>query len=200
VVKKVEVNKENQKYKVLLQTAHQLFWKFGIRRVSIEEICREAGVSKMTFYRFFDDKIELARLVIASVFEKSESQYVALMAQDIPFAEKVKQQVVMKFEGTKEISEEFVKDVYSGWNPELQAYFSELAGRMTALVRDDYQKAIEKGWIRPDVKLDFIFYMSQKMTEFASDPVLVGMYNNLQELIMELMNMLFYGILPRDNA
>ena len=45
----------------ILNTARQLFWKHGIRRVSVEEVCREAGVSKMTFYRSFPNKIELAK-------------------------------------------------------------------------------------------------------------------------------------------
>lgn len=190
---------DNQKYQDIIETAHHLFWKFGIKRVSIEEICREAGVSKMTFYRFFKNKIELARVVLGGIFTDTKKKYLLLMAQDIPFAEKVKQQVVMKFEGTKEISAELIKDIYSGWNVELKEYFEKTAQEMVLMVRNDYLEAIEKGWIRQDVKVDFIFYMSQKMAEMASDPALLGMYNNAQELIMEFMNMMFYGILPRND-
>ena len=190
---------DNQKYQDILETAHHLFWKFGIRRVSIEEICREAGVSKMTFYRFFKNKIELARTVLDGIFNEAQEKYQALMAQDIPFAEKVKQQVVMKFEGTKEISGELIKDIYSGWNPELKAYFETTSQQMILMVRNDYINAIEKGWIRKDVKVDFIFYMSQKMAEMVTDPALLGLYSDAQELIMEFMNMMFYGILPRND-
>ncbi|MBN2807090.1 MAG: TetR/AcrR family transcriptional regulator [Prolixibacteraceae bacterium] len=191
---------DNQKYQQILETAHQLFWKFGIRRVSIEEICRESGVSKMTLYRFFPNKVELAKKVITNMFDDSRAKYQALMAQDIPFEEKIKQQVIMKFEGTKEMSAELVKDIYSGWNPELQAFFGEMAVKMTMMVRNDYVNAIENGWIRKDVKIDFIFYMTQKMTEMSTDPALLHMYgNNIQSVIMEFMNMMFYGILPRHN-
>jgi len=42
---------ENQKYNQIIDTSKKLFWKYGIKRVTIEEICREAGVSKMTFYK-----------------------------------------------------------------------------------------------------------------------------------------------------
>lgn len=190
---------DNQKYHDIVATAHHLFWKFGIKRVSIEEICKEAGVSKMTFYRFFKNKIELAKKVMTNIFDDAREKYDALMAQDISFAEKIKIQVLMKFEGTNEISEEFIKDIYSGWNPELQSFFGEMAGKMIVTVKNDYKEAIEKGWIRKDVKLDFIFYMSNKMTEISSDPELMKLYNNPQELIMEFMNMMFYGILPRDD-
>jgi AcrR family transcriptional regulator len=41
----------NLKLARIASTAEKLFMKFGIRRVSVEEICREASVSKMTFYK-----------------------------------------------------------------------------------------------------------------------------------------------------
>ncbi|MBN1927463.1 MAG: helix-turn-helix transcriptional regulator, partial [Prolixibacteraceae bacterium] len=55
----LETDRANQ----ILQSAKKLFWKYGIRKVSIDEICREAGVSRMTFYRLFKNKIELAKVV-----------------------------------------------------------------------------------------------------------------------------------------
>ena len=81
----------------------------------------------------------------------------------------------------------------------LKEYFEKTSNELILMVRNDYINAIEKGWIRKDVNVDFIFYMSQKMTEMATDPALLGIYNNAQELIMEFMNMMFYGILPRDD-
>lgn len=190
---------DNQKYQDIIETAHQLFWKFGIRRVTIEEICREAGVSKMTFYKFFPNKIEIAKKVLTNIWGEAEIKYKELMAQDIPFAEKVKQQVIMKFEGTQNVSEELVKDVYSGWNEELELFFTEFSTRLTLIVRNDYMEAQKRGEIRQDVKIEFIFYMVQKMTEMVADPSVVAMYGSVQGAIMEFMNMMFYGILPRDN-
>ncbi|MFB6343195.1 TetR/AcrR family transcriptional regulator [Saccharicrinis sp. FJH62] len=193
-------HKSNPKYKQIVETAHDLFWKFGIKRVTIEEICSESGVSKMTFYRFFPNKIELAKVVISTLFEKVEKDYKALMSRDIPFEEKIKEQVRLKFEGTVNISEAFVADVYSGWNDELKAFFNEITIRMVNMVRDDYVKAQKKGAIRKDVNIDFIFYLSNKMTEMVSDPQLIAMYNNnVQHVIMEFINMMFYGIIPRKD-
>ncbi|MFB6319932.1 TetR/AcrR family transcriptional regulator [Saccharicrinis sp. FJH54] len=193
-------HKSNPKYKQITKTAHDLFWKFGIKRVTIEEICTEAGVSKMTFYRFFPNKIELARIVISNIFSKAEKDYKALMARNIPFEEKIKEQVRMKFEGTINISEAFIADVYSGWSDELKAFFIEITARMVNMVREDYARAQQEGAIRKDVNIDFIFYLSNKMTEMVADPQLVAMYNNnVQSVIMEFMNMMFYGIIPRKN-
>ena len=49
------------KHKKLIQTGKALFFKYGIKKVSVAEICKEAGVSKMTFYKHYANKGELAK-------------------------------------------------------------------------------------------------------------------------------------------
>lgn len=51
------------KYNALLETAKALFFRHGIRRVTIEEICAESKVSKVTFYKYFKDKNDLIRII-----------------------------------------------------------------------------------------------------------------------------------------
>ena len=40
----------------IIKTAGELFFRIGIRSVSIDDICRELGMSKKTFYVYFDSK------------------------------------------------------------------------------------------------------------------------------------------------
>ncbi|MBN1951346.1 MAG: TetR/AcrR family transcriptional regulator [Bacteroidales bacterium] len=189
---------QNEKYEAILQTAHDLFWKFGIRRVTVEEVCKEAGVSKMTFYRYFSNKNDLAKEVIEKMFSDMYTGYRSLMDQDIPFEEKVKQQLMMKFEGTNEISAELVKDIYGDPGSELFSVWKSRADKIVQVVLDDYKEAQKKGWIRQDLNVEFILYMSNKTVQIASDPQAQAMYPDMQSLIMEIANMFFYGIMPRN--
>ncbi len=186
------------KYNAILKTSRDLFWKFGIRKVSIEEICREAGVSKMTFYRYFSNKTDLTKKVVKNLFDKILHDYRELMQKDIPFAEKVKQQLMMKFEGTNELSAELVKDIYGNPETEIYKYWKLRVDEMMEIVFDDYKNAQEMGYIRKDIKLEFLIYMSNKITEIASDANLQKLYPTMQALIMEFANHFFYGLLPRD--
>ena len=43
----------------IIRTAGELFFRLGIRSVSIDDICRELGMSKKTFYVYFASKDEL---------------------------------------------------------------------------------------------------------------------------------------------
>jgi AcrR family transcriptional regulator len=43
----------------IIKTAGEMFFRLGIRSVSIDDICRELGMSKKTFYVYFGSKDEL---------------------------------------------------------------------------------------------------------------------------------------------
>ena len=43
----------------IIKTAGELFFRLGVRSVSIDDICRELGMSKKTFYVYFASKDEL---------------------------------------------------------------------------------------------------------------------------------------------
>ncbi len=188
---------DSPKYLDILNTARRLFWKHGIRRVSVEEICREAGASKMSFYRFFPNKVELAKAMLQELFDESMNEYQALMAQDIPFEEKVQKQLLMKFEGTRGISAELVRDIYSNREWGLGEYLEQRTEEALKVIMNDYAQAQQKGWIRQDLRLDFMLYIFHRMPEWVSDEQLLASYPDPQELIMEATRFFFYGILPR---
>lgn len=190
---------ENTKYTDIVKTAHELFWKHGISRVTIEEVCRKANVSKMTFYKFFSNKNELGKKVIDDIMDENIQKYREIMNEDISFEQKVKKQLKAKFEGTREISPELVNDIYTNKKLGLHKYWQKRANEISMEVIKDYKQAQKKGFIRKDLKIEFIFYFSNKMSEFLSDPQLLGMYDRMQDLIMEIANIFFYGIFPHDN-
>ena len=54
--------------KNIIKTADEMFFRLGIRSVSIDDICRELGMSKKTFYVYFESKDELIeQLLLANV-------------------------------------------------------------------------------------------------------------------------------------
>ena len=59
---------ENQKQQII-KTAGEMFFRIGIRSVSIDDICRELGMSKKTFYVYFAGKDELVAQLLQSNIE-----------------------------------------------------------------------------------------------------------------------------------
>lgn len=54
----------DKQYEIIVQTASKLFHQFGVRNISIDEVCSELRISKKTFYTHFTQKEELVDAVI----------------------------------------------------------------------------------------------------------------------------------------
>ena len=186
--------KKNKKYQQILASGKELFWKFGIRRVAVEEVCKHANVSKMTFYKFFQNKTELALVILEITVGKAINDYTELIANNCSFIEKVNLMLKMKLEGTQDISQEFVMDIYQ--NPDLGLLpFMEKQGEKSLKLTVDFLMDSQiKGHIRQDIKVDFIMYFFNQMLAMSTDKALLAKYNNPQDLIMEITEFFFYGI------
>jgi len=185
------------KRKQLIHTAKDLFFKYGIKRVTVEEICEKAGVSKMTFYKHFKNKNELVKTVIHQITDEAMEKYNALMEQDIPFEEKVRETIRMKFEGTDQMSQEFLEDYLPHAEPEMHQFVHERASETFGRIIRDYAEAQKKGEIRKDIKIEFIMWYLNKMLDLMEDKELEKMYESPQDMVMEMVNFFFYGIMPR---
>ncbi len=61
----------------ILVRAHELFNKYGIRSVSMDDIAAALSMSKKTLYQYFVDKEELVNAVISSVLDQNRCQCMA---------------------------------------------------------------------------------------------------------------------------
>jgi AcrR family transcriptional regulator len=191
-------NTDSPKYNDILKTARELFWKHGFRRVTIQEICEKAGVSKMTFYKYFPNKTELAKTVFSNEIEEGTEKFYQIMEEDIPVQEKIKKMILLKVEGTNDISQEFMNDFYLGNEPELQNFVEEITREAWNGLIKDWRKAQEKGIFRSDFKPEFLLQVSFKLVEILKDDKLAGLYDSTQDFILEFTRFIVYGISKRE--
>lgn len=196
----MEKDIQNKSYQALIAAAKSLFWKHGLKRVSVEEISKEAGVSKMTFYRHFKNKNELAQKIMLRIFDKGLQDYRATMSAKISFVEKVEQILLLKFKNTEDVSEEFIRDIYVNGDPATQKMIVEYSETMLLEFKNDLAKAQDKGWIRKDLKIDFIMKMREQITLMLHDESFLAMYASPQDAIMEITRFFFYGMMNKEES
>ena len=186
----------NLKRKQILATGKELFWKFGFKRVTIEEICKAAGVSKMTFYKFFPNKSELARTILDEVFEDSLQKIDSLQKEHKSPGETLKKIIRLKAEGTRNISKEFIKDLYTSKEGDLKGYMEEKSRMMFAEMVGVYERGKVDGWVRKDLNIPFFLLYVQKSIDMFSNDEVLQFFDTSQEMIMEITNLFIYGISP----
>ena len=180
----------------LLKAAGSLFLKHGIRRVSVEEICQEAGVSKMTFYRHFRNKDDIALMTLGKFFDERMEKIEAILGSRLPFEEKIRRIVDLKMEGLKGTSNEMVREVLTDRESVAGKFLGELQARQTRKVRELYVGFQKNGDIRKDIKVDLIMYLIENLWNAFSDKKLLENYSDKAQLLEELSQAVYYGILP----
>jgi AcrR family transcriptional regulator len=185
------------KFRKLMQTARDLFFRHGIKRVTIDEICQKAGVSRMMFYRYFRNKDAIAMYILDQIYSDAWSKFDEILAGDIPFEEKIRRIAVVKMEMADEYSMEFLNEFLADEDSECGKLLIRKRKESYEFTRKIYTDAQERGDIRKDIKIDFIMFMMEYSLEIVRDERIQGMYPDISQLIHEMFALLFYGMLSR---
>ena len=185
------------KQEQLIQAARSLFFKHGLKRVTIEEICRTADVSKVTFYKKFRDKTELVRAVLNQIATDRLAGFTSAMNLEAPFPERMRRLVEMRLAQADEVNRDFLREIYVHAPPELHEFIHQKTREALATAMDYYIQAQKDGAIRADVKPEFISWFLNHVVDMMGDERLVAQYDSSRELAAEVINFFLYGILAR---
>jgi len=190
----------NKKQQSLLAAGRELFWKHGFRRISIDEVCKVAGASKMTFYRYFPDKLALAKAVFAAEVDKGTLLFREIMISETSASEKLEAMLRTKADSVNNISQEFLNDFYTDKDSDLKTYIAQKTADVWNEIVNDFKMAQQKGVFRSDFKPEILLYISQQLPGFINDPYLVQICGSPQDVIMEIARFFTYGIAPNDKT
>lgn len=193
------MNIQSKKTRQIIEAARFLFMKYGFRRVTVEEICRKADVSKMTFYKYFEGKTEVFKSVLGDIFRGALARYRAIMDSPAPFRNKVQAIIRMKLELSEEVGKEYIRDILSGADPEIASFILGLKQESVRQFLDDLKELQASGQVRPGLRPEFISYLYDLILESFKDGHLLGLFPTTEDLTAEWMNFLFYGIVGPEN-
>ena len=179
------------------QTAARLFNRFGFKRVSVEEICRQAGASKATFYKYFPNKTELVKDIFRRMSENAERKLAAVERMNAPFSEKVRLLIDDRIEQAARTSDAFIEDFY-GADDELSRFIDDMLEENQNRFLEFIADGQRRGNIRPGVRLAFVKAMLEKLHELASDQELRLHYPNFEAASREIVDFFFFGILEAE--
>ncbi len=188
------MQKQSKKYNHILEAARKLFYKYGIKKVTVEDICKEAKVSKMTFYKLFPNKIELAKTMLTEIFDQSERLFRELMSSHMPFTEKMENLVQWKLDNNGDASMQFVAELYETSDSEIAAFLKQTSHERMQGVIKEFVKAQEKGLMRKDLKPELLLAIFDKIQELAGDKRILKAYDNVQDMTRAISNFFIYGI------
>ena len=127
---KLDVSKKRE---AILTAAAELFRTFGFNKVSVDEVCKEARSSKMTFYRQFKDKADLSLCLIEKYNLEAKESVLGILALKSPFSEKLKALMQLNSEYQEKIGLRFIEDLVCTNDPRMSAGIRNITQKMEDL-------------------------------------------------------------------
>ncbi|MEO6883061.1 MAG: TetR/AcrR family transcriptional regulator [Bacteroidia bacterium] len=179
----------------ILQTAIELFFKYGIKSVTMDDIAKQLSMSKKTIYNYYRNKDEIVLALTTAHFKGNilECEALAKNSKDAVF-----EMVGMMHQ---------LRVMFARMNPtvvyDLQKYHPEAwqlfknfkENHISKLVEDNLKKGIEQGLYREDIDVKIMVRLRLEEVEMASVPTIFNPQKfDLKEVQMELLNHFLHGI------
>ncbi len=153
----------DEKQELILKAAGELFKKFGIRNISMDDICRDQGISKKTLYQFVSNKNDLIEKTLNLNHQEEGKKF-------IKNVKPAKTAIDQLLEVSKIVSEN-IKQFNPTITFELQKYYPQIFQKFVDTKRENIYKhtqinlikGIEEGYFRPelDVEVTARFYVQK---------------------------------------
>jgi AcrR family transcriptional regulator len=179
----------------ILVEAEVLFFRYGVKSITMDEIAAHLGISKKTIYQFYKDKKELVYKVIETKMAKQEIEMDAIAEKAIdPVHEVI-------------LTSDYLKNIFQNMNPfllmEVQKYYPRAYGIFSAYrdkciftnIFNNIKKGMASGLYRPGIDVDTIARLRMVCIDAAFNPENFPLAKkNLNELQLQLIEHFLYGI------
>ena len=82
-------NRSQKKVDSILLNASRLFVQHGYHKVTMESIAQYANVSKVTLYKYFNDKQVLYEHILKEIYLSEYNEIVEVIKSNMPYEEKI---------------------------------------------------------------------------------------------------------------
>jgi len=184
----------------ILEAAKELFFKHGFKRISIEDICNKAEVSRRTFYVYYENKNNLLIKLLEQIREENLSEIFAINNSHLPFSEKIIQITDYNIAQLEQMTPEFLADIHDPSFVEVKEHYESKKTYTQEWMHNFFAEAQKRGDIRADLDIDFLQrFMNYAIASYKNVDIRKR-YPNTALLMRKVADMLLYGILGKENA
>lgn len=190
---------KTKKQKAIFEAGKRLFWKMGIKKVNIEDICTEAGVSRMTFYKYYSNKITLVLSILKDVIETGRQEFEEIFTADYDFKTKLEKLIDLKLQSAKEISKEMLFELYSIEDDAIRNLITQESQKSYNQTIEFLNLGKEEGYIRKDMPNEFILYQLDAIQKQLESDTLYNMFKDSENITRIILDYFFHGIMNVKN-
>lgn len=183
----------------ILAEAERLFWKYGIRSVTMEDIAKKLGISKKTIYQHFSDKEQILSQVIQDKLGRNQSEMTCMAIESDNPVEEIMHVLSMLQKHADNVSPNLLIDMKRHY-PQAFALFKQFKeGEIMRSILENIQKGISQGLYRTDINPTILARLRVEQIELAFDnEIFPTDQYTMHEIQSELMHHFVRGMLTEQ--
>jgi AcrR family transcriptional regulator len=189
-----------KKHQQILTAAVNLFSRaHDIKKVSLEDIAREAHVSPTTIYNNFDNRETLVYEVVKELVRGNIERNRALVFSDLPFPRKLIGIMSGKLDMAEKVDSE-IFDKLLLQDKKIAPFIDEIMEReIKPLWKKIMADGKEQGYVDPALDDEALYiYLDVLQAGFRARPELLQDFKEKMGFIEQLTRLMFYGILKNE--
>ena len=135
----------------ILAEAERLFWKYGVRSVTMEDIAKQLGISKKTIYQHFSDKEQVLYQVIQDKTTKSKSEMDCMAVETANPVEEILSVLNMMQKNADQVSPNLLMDIKRYYPQAFVLFRQYKEDQIMRSILENIQKGILQGLYRNDI-------------------------------------------------
>jgi len=158
------------------QKAEELFWRYGIRSVTMDEIASQLGISKKTIYQFYADKDALVKDIFKGITDENKKKCTYFRG----IAENAIHEQYLSSDSAQEIFSNINHSLLFDLNrfhPNVFAEFEKFKKQfLFSIIKENIVRGIKEGLFRKDIDVNIITWLKLEMISgvFHNEEVITG--------------------------
>lgn len=178
----------------ILETAQDLFFKYGLKSVTMDDLARELGISKKTLYSSFSNKQELINIITVKLIDQHEKDCEII----VKGADNAIEEILIFMNNISSIFQKFnLKITYEmkKYYPESWKIFSHYKNEFVLKrVTNNLRRGIEEGLYRKDIDVEITAKLRIEQMQLVANPSLFPSPDfNKREVSRQLFFQVLYG-------
>jgi AcrR family transcriptional regulator len=153
----------------ILEQSQSLFFKIGVRNVTMDDIARELGISKKTIYQHFKNKAEIVREVSVAHCQQNEKEAVEIAHTAENAIDELFKVMVWVSNTIKKLAPNLIFEVQK-YYPESWKLFQKHENRFVlGMVKENLRRGMDEGLYREDIDIEIIARMRMAQVNASFD-------------------------------
>lgn len=193
----MKINHENDEVKErILDGAIELFLKYGIKRITVDDIARHFTMSKKTFYQHFRDKDEMILLATKKYLEKESKDMLKVAKNATNAVEHLHLSSQCMRENFKNLNQNVLFDLKRYYNKAWELYLNFEKNVIFKKLKDILQSGIKEGYFRTGIEPDILAKLRVLEIQMSFDTeIFPEDKNDVLKIQTQLLDHFIYGIL-----